>query len=214
MKMNILVLIIVIALIVIIRLTLQGSVNRHIYTCLQKKDFDGLFKILDSLPCKVTYPAFDREFIRLKAYFEMNIFKKIQKQVDFMMDNMRLDDNQKIALARQSFYYYLKYEKYAECKKVLDFVEGVKGHDDKIHAMQMMYSIEAEKESRYIDEIKEKINNTADISNKSSLEYLLGLQYFYNEDYEKAKEYLNKVIKESEDRDLKEKARTLLKKSK
>ena len=204
-SLNILVFVIVLAVIVISRLTLKGNINRKIYKYSTKKDYESLFQLLDKFTCKVTYTAFDREFIRLNAYFDMNVYDKIKKQSDFIMDEMRLNDNQKIVFARQTFYYFLRKEKYKECVKVLNFTKTSKTSNDKIHAMEMMYSIEVLKESTYIDDIEKKLNKSEDKENQASLHYLLGLQYAYKQDSENAQKHLSEAKKLTSDFALKDK---------
>lgn len=204
-SLNILVFVIVLAVIVISRLTLKGNINRKIYKYSNEKDYDSLFRLLDKFTCKVTYTAFDREFIRLNAYFDMNIYDKIRKQSDFIMDEMRLNDDQKVVFARQTFYYFLRKEKYKECEKVLNFAKTSKTSNDKIHAMEMMYSIEVLKESTYIEEIEKKLEKTEDKENKAFLHYLLGLQYSYKKDNENAKKHFTEAKKLTSDFSLKDK---------
>ncbi len=204
-SLNILVFVIVLAVIVISRLTLKGNINRKIYKYSKEKDYESLFKLLDKFSCKVTYTAFDREFIRLNAYFDMNVYDKIKKQSDFIMGEMRLNDDQKIVFARQMFYYFLRKEKYKECEKVLDYVKTIKTSNDKVHAMEMMYSIEVLKESNYIDEIEKKLNNTEDKENQASLHYLLGLQYAYKKENETAEKHFSEAKSLTSDSSLKDK---------
>ena len=119
-----------------------------------------------------------------------------------MMMNMRLKDNQKLAVRERGFYYYLQQGRAKKAKDMLDAVRSL--HADRAKDLEIQYSILIKKESKYIKEVQEKIDHLWD--GKSALdedkmmvvgtfEYLLGLQYSYLNDIENMKKVFTSALK-------------------
>ncbi len=69
---------------------------------MQKQDFDTFFKRLDSFTTKLFYAPFNREYMRLNAYFLMGDEKKIKEQFDLIL-TLRMSKKQDIDISLKAF---------------------------------------------------------------------------------------------------------------
>ncbi|SUO03267.1 hypothetical protein [Faecalicoccus pleomorphus] len=166
-----------------------------------KDDYTTFYRTLDSFICKMGMSAFERENMRLSGLIAQNRKDDVEEQFNMMM-NMRLKDNQKLAVRERGFYYYLQQGRAKKAKDMLDAVRSL--HADRAKDLEIQYSILIKKESKYIKEVQEKIDHLWD--GKSALdedkmmvvgtfEYLLGLQYSYLNDIENMKKVFTSALK-------------------
>lgn len=165
-----------------------------------KEDYPTFYKTLDSFMCKMGMNAFERENMRLSGLISENRKDDVEQQITMMM-NMRIKDHQKLALRERAFYYYLQQGRAKKAKDMMDAVRSL--HSDRARDLEIQYSILIKKESRYIQEVQEKIDHLWD--GKSDLdpdrkmivgtfEYLLGLQYSYQNDIENMKKVFAQAL--------------------
>lgn len=197
---NFLILLLIIGGLVVAKSMMKSQVNRKIYQSLQNNDEASYMKTLDSFPCKMSYPAFDREFMRLTFYMKKNELEKVHDQVSFIQNEMNINDSQKMAMYRQSFYYYIKRASYKDSKKILEQAKQLDKYPNVIHAMEISYDVFVEKKANHIEEIKKKLDNMQESSEgRSNLELMLGLQYAYQGNQEEAKDYFQKALDHNAD---------------
>ena len=198
---------IIVCIAVVIGLLLPLAQKQIVYKKLTKyleqvkyKEFE---KLLDGFWCTFSYRPFNREFMRLNAYFMQNDAKRIQKQLDNLFENIKMNDEQKSSVAKQAFYFYMEQKKYAQAKKMLDICQAHDTNKNEIETMQIMYSILGERKSEHIRDIKAQLEplqkekdaytNPAKRVRIGVFEYLIGLQYLYMNN-KKSKEYLNNAL--------------------
>lgn len=165
------------------------------------EDYDGFYKTLDSLACKLSYPAIERENMRLSAYIAQNRKQDIEELLNMMM-NMRIKPKEKVAVGTRGFYYYLDLGKVKKARDMLDFVKA-NGPESSYENLELLYSVLLKKESKYIDTVKEKINHLWNGSDELTgdkqlsvgiFQYLIGLQYSYKNDIENMKAYFKEAM--------------------
>lgn len=76
-------------------------------TQLNNEQYDEFYKTLDSTSCKLSYQAFNREYMRLSGYLAQRNDAKIEEQFE-LLKNMRISNKQKASVASRGFYYYLE----------------------------------------------------------------------------------------------------------
>ena len=94
--------------------------------------------------------------MRLSGLISQNRKDDVEEQFQMMM-NMRLKDNQKLAVRERGFYYYLQQGRAKKAKDMLDAVRSLNA--DRAKDLEIQYSILIKKESKYIKEVQEKINH-------------------------------------------------------
>lgn len=197
---NLIILLLIIGGLFVAKTIMKSRVNRKIYQSLQNNDESSYMKTLNSFSCKMSYPAFDREFMKLTFYMKKNELEKVHDQVSFILNEMNINDSQKIAVYRQAFYYYIKRASYKDSKKILEQVKQLDKYPNVIHAMDISYDVFVEKKANHIEEIKKKLDNMQESSEgRSNLELMLGLQYAYQGNQEDAKVYFQKALDHNED---------------
>lgn len=198
---------IIVCIAVVIGLLLPLAQKQIVYKKLTKYLEQGKYKefekLLDGFWCTFSYRPFNREFMRLNAYFMQNDAKRIQKQLDNLFENIKMNDEQKSSVAKQAFYFYMEQKKYAQAKKMLDICQAHDTNKNEIETMQIMYSILSERKSEHIRDIKAQLEplqkekdaytNPAKRVRIGVFEYLIGLQYLYMNN-KKSKEYLNNAL--------------------
>lgn len=198
---------IIVCIAVVIGLLLPLAQKQIVYKKLIKYLEQGKYKefekLLDGFWCTFSYRPFNREFMRLNAYFMQNDAKRIQKQLDNLFENIKMNDEQKSSVAKQAFYFYMEQKKYAQAKKMLDICQAHDTNKNEIETMQIMYSILGERKSEHIRDIKAQLEplqkekdaytNPAKRVRIGVFEYLIGLQYLYMNN-KKSKEYLNNAL--------------------
>ena len=198
---------IIVCIAVVIGLLLPLAQKQIVYKKLTKYLEQGKYKefekLLDGFWCTFSYRPFNREFMRLNAYFMQNYAKRIQKQLDNLFENIKMNDEQKSSVAKQAFYFYMEQKKYAQAKKMLDICQAHDTNKNEIETMQIMYSILGERKSEHIRDIKAQLEplqkekdaytNPAKRVRIGVFEYLIGLQYLYMNN-KKSKEYLNNAL--------------------
>lgn len=180
-------------------------VKRHIWTKLGKvlasNQFDAYYKIIDSWACKLTFAAFDRENMRLSGYMAQGRKNEIEELIP-MITNMRIKPKDKVVLGNRAFYYYLEQGRIKRARDMIDLVSE-NGGELASHDLEVQYSILLKKESKYIDELKEKLASFWDgksplEENKvmvvGTLEYLIGLQYSYLHDHDNMMKYFTPAL--------------------
>ena len=60
---------------------LKNNIFNKLLKDMQKQDFDTFFKRLDSFTTKLFYAPFNREYMRLNAYFLMGDEKKLKNSL-------------------------------------------------------------------------------------------------------------------------------------
>lgn len=175
---------------------------RRLMADLEARNFTAFEKDLDSFFAKMSFSAFERESMRLSMLQMAGKPVKADEQVQFM-ENMRLNKKQRAQLGERGFYVYLEQGKIKKARHMLDLVRQY-GSEKQYHNLEMQYSILLKKESKYIDELIERHKALeqpdgtipeALAMNAGTYEYLIGLQYYYKQDHQNKKLWLNRAKK-------------------
>lgn len=196
------VIVVCVLILILIPVLMKKSTWSKLMKALDNEDYDAYYKALNSFPCKMTFSAFDMENMRLSGYMAQNRKDEIEEQFKMIM-NMRIKPKQKVVLGQRGFYYYLEQGKVKKARDMIDFVKA-NGPESAYMDLEMQYSILLKKESKYIDEMKEKIDNVWDGKEElqgdkkmivGTFQYLVGLQYSYLNDQENMMYYFNEALK-------------------
>lgn len=168
---------------------------------IMEEDFDTFYYTLDSFKCKMSMSAFERENMRLSGYIAQNRKDDVEEQLNMML-NMRIKKQQKLALYQRAFYYYIGLGRAKKTRDMIDLVQSI--DPSASQDLEIQYSILIKRESRYIQEIQDRINRLWDGKSEmdpskemavGTLEYLLGLQYSYNNDIENMNRVFDLALK-------------------
>lgn len=199
--MNLITIVICVIIMILIPIGMRKSSWSKLMKSLEKGDFDLFYKTIDSFACKFTFGAFDRENMRLSGYMAEGRKDDIEELLKMMM-NMRIKAKQKVALGTRGFYYYLEQGKIKKARDMIDFVKA-NGPESSYKDLEIQYSILLKKESKYIDEVKEKIdgvwNGKDELTGDKKMivgtfQYLVGLQYSYIDDIDHMMEYFDQAL--------------------
>ncbi|MCR0262908.1 hypothetical protein MKC73_03235 [[Clostridium] innocuum] len=195
----------VIIILLIIPQVMKKIVYKKLTAYLSAKDYTAFEKLLDGFACTFSFKPYNREYMRLNSYFMQGDKKKIEVQLDTIFKKMKMKDEQRAAAARQGFYFYMENQKFKRAEEMLKICRKSDKNMNELHTMEMMYSILALKESKYIQEIKDRLDSlkkapdafTSDASRVriGIFEYLLGLQYTYLNNKKLSKTYLHSALK-------------------
>lgn len=198
---NILVIVICVLILIAIPVIMKKTSWSKLVKALDNGNYDLYYKTLDSISCKTTFSAFDRENMRLSGYIAQARKDDIEELFKMMM-NMRIKSKQKVALGSRGFYYYLEQGKVKKARDMIDFVKA-NGPESTYKDLEIQYSILLKKESKYIEEVKEKItqiwNGKDELAGDKKMivgtfQYLVGLQYSYIDDIDNMMVYFNQAL--------------------
>lgn len=168
---------------------------------LNSGNFAAYSKHIDSFLAKVTFSAFERESMRLSLYKMQGEKAKADDLLQFM-EHMRLNKKQRAQLGEEGFYVYLDQGKIKKARHMVDLVKEY-GSEAQARNLEIQYSILLKKEAKYIDEIKSMHKKLAaedgqipvGLNNQAGmLEYLIALQYSYENDNKNKKEWARAAL--------------------
>lgn len=218
MVQNVIIIVIAALILIAIPFFLRKNSWKKMITALDEGNYDQYYQILDSFACKMTFSAFDRENMRLSGYIAQNRKDDIENLFKMMM-HMRIKSKQKIILGTRGFYYYLEQGRVKRSRDMIDFVKA-NGPESSYKDLELQYSILLKKESKYIDEVKAKIDaiwngkDTLDGDKKivvGTFQFLLGLQYSYKNDLGNMKLYFDQALENVAGTPYEEKIKSILK---
>lgn len=170
---------------------LKSSIFKKLLKELKEGNFDDYFHTIDSLICKLYFPPFNREYMRLNGYVIKGNKADVDAQFDVIL-NMRLAKKQEIDVSMKAFYYYIEDENKVKAKQLLERIR--KFGEDYFNESEVMYNICIEKSIQYIDEMEEALKDPeCKEMNRGMFLYLLGLQYEIDNQKKKMKECLREA---------------------
>lgn len=210
--------------VLIILLILPQIIKRIVYKKLTdylgKREYDAFEKLLDGFFCTFSFKPFNREYMRLTAYFMQGDKKKIEAQFDNIFDRLKMKDAQKAAVANRAFYFYLENKNYKKTEKMLEICQKADQNQNELHIMELMYNIMVLHKSDNLQEIKERLEplkkehdaytNQAKRVRIGIFEYLLGLQYAYQNNKKSAQRYLTSALENCKNTPYEQEIRTML----
>ena len=203
MDKNVIILIVVIVTVILIFLPIwiRKQLLNKMIRALDHKDFNTLYETLDSKLCVKSYPLFNREFMRLNGYLAQEDDKKIQSQFDYLK-SLNLAPKQLASVSTRGFYYYFEKRNKKKAEEMLALSKDCV--DERSYKnMEIQDSILLKKEAKYIAECKKMLESMWDGSSSikeedkypiGTMQYMIGLQYSYLNEYENANAYLEGAL--------------------
>ena len=200
-SLNIFIIIVLTLILILVPIIMKRVTWKKLLKELNDEDYDAFFYTLDTTICKLSYSAFNREYMRLSGYLAMRDDNKIEPQLE-LLKNMRISNKQKASVGSRGFYYYLEKGKIKKAEGMLSYSKGY-ADEKTYHNMEIQYSILLKKESKYIEDVKQILSSMWDghsalDSDKKyavgTLQYLIGLQYSYLNDNEHTMEYFRPAL--------------------
>lgn len=158
---------------------------------IQTRNFKEAFKIIDSSACKYFFPAFNREYMRLNAYYMMGDVKEIKNQLELML-RMRISKKQRANVAIKAFYFYVDEENRVKAKEMLENIKGLIS-DVMYEQMRLIYEIVLLGKTNYVDLMEEQVKTEKDEFNRGMYHYFLAIQYGHLDEKKKRIEHLRKA---------------------
>lgn len=175
---------------------------KEMFKYLEQKDYEAFENKLDSFLCRISFRPFNREFFRLNSYFLQEDSKNIDRQIDFLLNSMKLSDKEKSVVINKGFNYYLIAKNKKKCRLMLNDMKVLSKDDIELRNNRMLYDVMLDKKFLYIEEIEnllEKLKENNEDNSKDMqigiFEYLLGLQFKYKNESEEMTKHFSESLK-------------------
>lgn len=119
---------------------------------LRDGDLDNYLKVLDRPLTNVLYPKYNVLFMRLNALLAMDDADKTAAVIR-EMGFLKMNDEQKLALAAKAFTFYVEIEDEPHAREVLEYLEA-NGDESMARANRRTYDIFLKGSFAYIDEME------------------------------------------------------------
>lgn len=157
---------------------------------LRQGDFEGYLKLVDKPFTSVLYPKYNVLYMRLTATIALGDTEQTAHALE-EMSTLKMNDEQKLALAMKAFGFYVDNADKRNAKKALSYIEK-HGGEDAARINRRTYDILLKKSSAYIDEM-EKALEDATVTEEVMLCQLIAVQYENRGDHARAAEYQQRV---------------------
>lgn len=157
---------------------------------LRQGDFESYLKLVDKPFTSVLYPKYNVLFMRLTATIALGDTEQTSRTIEEMAA-LKMNDEQKLALAVKAFNFYVDIEDKRKAKEALKYIEK-HGGEDTARANRRTYDIFLKKSSAYIGEM-EKALESAGAMEEVMLCQLIAVQYENRGDHDRAVEYQQRV---------------------
>ena len=159
-------------------------------TYLAKGDFESYLKLVDRPLTSILYPKYNVLFLRLNATMALSDAKQTEQTIE-QMSKLKMNDEQRLALAVKAFNFYVDVEDKRKAKEALKYIEK-HGGKEAARVNRRTYDIFLKKSSAYIPEMEHALEK-ATPSDEVMLCQLLAVQYENKGDHEKAAAYRERV---------------------
>lgn len=159
-------------------------------TYLAKGDFESYLKLVDRPLTSVLYPKYNVLFLRLNATMALSDAEQTEQTIE-QMAKLKMNDEQRLALAVKAFNFYVDVEDKRKAKETLKYIEK-HGGKEAAGVNRRTYDIFLKKSSAYISEMEHALEK-ATPSDEVMLCQLLAVQYENKGDHEKAAAYRERV---------------------
>ena len=168
------------------------SLYTKLHNCLIKRDIEEFEKLQSKKTYKLFLSLFKVEYLKLN-YAIVNEEDALLKKVRKEFSEIKISKKKKGMIYPLLFQYYLSKENQKECKSLLSKMCEI-FPQDQINFMHTIYEINLEKSTKYIDEMKQNLEN--DTKNKGFLLYLIAKQYQNKHDKTEAIFYYQNALDE------------------
>ena len=159
-------------------------------TYLAKGDFESYIKLVDRPLTSILYPKYNVLFLRLNATMALSDAEQTERTIEQMV-KLKMNDEQRLALAVKAFSFYVDVEDKRKAKEALKYIEK-HGGKEAARVNRRTYDIFLKKSSAYISEMEHALEK-ATPSDEVMLCQLLAVQYENKGDHEKAAAYRERV---------------------
>ena len=159
-------------------------------TYLAKGDFESYIKLVDRPLTSILYPKYNVLFLRLNATMALSDAEQTERTIE-QMAKLKMNDEQRLALAVKAFNFYVDVEDKRKAKEALKYIEK-HGGKEAAGVNRRTYDIFLKKSSAYISEMEHALEK-ATPSDEVMLCQLLAVQYENKGDHERAVAYRERV---------------------
>lgn len=159
-------------------------------TYLAKGDFESYIKLVDRPLTSILYPKYNVLFLRLNATMALSDAEQTERTIE-QMAKLKMNDEQRLALAVKAFSFYVDVEDKRKAKEALKYIEK-HGGKEAARLNRRTYDIFLKKSSAYISEMEHALEK-ATPSDEVMLCQLLAVQYENKGDHERAAAYRERV---------------------
>ncbi|WP_075279567.1 hypothetical protein [Thermophilibacter provencensis] len=156
----------------------------------EKGDFDGCLRVLDGPVVKIVYPRYNQLYMRLNAQMCLADADASRRTIDEMLE-LSSSDKQRLVLLLRAFNFFVEQEDYERAGELLEELRE-KASPEQLAGCERTYAIFAEKSAAYVDQMEAELKDATG-PERTTLLYLLSVQYENKGDVKRANEYLEQV---------------------
>lgn len=153
---------------------------------LREGDLENYLKVLDRPLTNVLYPKYNVLFMRLNALLAMDDAEKTAAVIR-EMGSLKMNDEQRIALAVKAFTFYVEIEDELHAREVLEYLEA-NGEESMAKANRRTYDIFLRGSHAYIDEMESALSDASGVE-EALLCQMLAIQYDNKGDKDRSASY-------------------------
>lgn len=153
---------------------------------LREGDLENYLKVLDRPLTNVLYPKYNVLFMRLNALLAMDDAEKTAAVIR-EMGSLKMNDEQRIALAVKAFTFYVEIEDELHAREVLEYLEA-NGDESMAKANRRTYDIFLRGSHAYIDEMESTLSDASGVE-EALLCQMLAIQYDNKGDKDRSASY-------------------------
>lgn len=153
---------------------------------LREGDLENYLKVLDRPLTNVLYPKYNVLFMRLNALLAMENAEKTAAVIR-EMGSLKMNDEQKLALAAKAFTFYVEIEDELHAREVLEYLEA-NGDESMAKANRRTYDIFLKGSHAYINEMESALSDASGVE-EALLCQMLAIQYDNKGDKDRSASY-------------------------
>lgn len=153
---------------------------------LREGDLENYLKVLDRPLTNVLYPKYNVLFMRLNALLAMDDAEKTAAVIR-EMGSLKMNDEQRIALAVKAFTFYVEIEDELHAREVLEYLEA-NGDESMAKANRRTYDIFLRGSHAYINEMESALSDASGVE-EALLCQMLAIQYDNKGDKDRSASY-------------------------
>lgn len=157
---------------------------------LREGDLENYLKVLDRPLTNVLYPKYNVLFMRLNALLAMDDAEKTAAVIR-EMGSLKMNDEQRIALAVKAFTFYVEIEDELHAREVLEYLEA-NGDESMAKANRRTYDIFLRGSHAYIDEMESALSDASGVE-EALLCQMLAIQYDNKGDKDRSASYCERA---------------------
>ena len=156
----------------------------------EKGDFEGCLRVLDGPVAKIVYPRYNQLYMRLNAQMCLADADASRRTIDEMLE-LSSSDKQRLVLLLRAFNFFVEQEDYERAGELLEELRE-KASPEQLAGCERTYAIFAEKSAAYVDQMEAELKDATG-PERTTLLYLLSVQYENKGDVKRANEYLEQA---------------------